>query len=127
MNTAALNTLIFRLVSISIISLGFMSFSNAAVIGTSDLLATEQHEQHLVEISNVLAREDIRTRLVSYGVSPDEVAERVQNLTPAELSELRNGLDSQIAGGDAVSLIGTVFLVLLVLELVGVTDVFKSF
>ncbi len=35
-------------------------------------------------------------------------------------------MDRQIAGGDALSLIGAVFLVLLILELVGVTDVFKS-
>ena len=36
-------------------------------------------------------------------------------------------LPSQVAGGDIIGLIGAVFVVLLILELVGVTDIFKSF
>jgi hypothetical protein len=39
---------------------------------------------------------------------------------------LEGSLDRQIAGGDAIAVIGVVFLVLLILELVGVTDIFKS-
>ena len=32
-----------------------------------------------------------------------------------------------LAGGDVVAIVGVVFIVLLILELVGVTDIFKSF
>ena len=35
-------------------------------------------------------------------------------------------IDQQIAGGDILAVIGIVFVVLLILELVGVTDIFKS-
>jgi len=38
-----------------------------------------------------------------------------------------DGIENQVAGSDALAVIGVVFLVLMILELVGVTDIFKSF
>ena len=55
------------------------------------------------------------------------MVERLNGLSHAELLELEGQLDSQVAGGDIIGLIGAVFVVLLILELVGVTDIFKSF
>ncbi len=55
------------------------------------------------------------------------VEERLNGLSTAELMALEGRLDSHLAGGDAIAVIGVVFLVLLILELVGVTDIFKSF
>jgi hypothetical protein len=52
---------------------------------------------------------------------------RVRGLTTAELLALESRIEQQVAGaGDALTLIGAVFLVLLILELLGVTDIFKS-
>jgi hypothetical protein len=39
---------------------------------------------------------------------------------------LRAQIDSLPAGGDAIAVIGVVFLVLLILELVGVTNIFTK-
>jgi uncharacterized membrane protein (Fun14 family) len=39
---------------------------------------------------------------------------------------LADGLDEAPAGGDALAVIGIVFLVLLILELTGVIDIFKK-
>jgi hypothetical protein len=36
-------------------------------------------------------------------------------------------MEQMPAGGDALAIIGIVFLVLLILEAVGVTDIFKKF
>jgi hypothetical protein len=47
-------------------------------------------------------------------------------LSDSELLLLEAEMDRQVAGGDALAVIGTVFLVLLILELVGVTDIFKK-
>ena len=51
---------------------------------------------------------------------------RVDQMTSAELASFESSLNQGIVGGDALAIIGTVFLVLLILELVGVTDIFKS-
>jgi hypothetical protein len=55
------------------------------------------------------------------------VVERLNGLSHAELMELEGQLESQVAGGDVIAVIGVVFVVLMILELVGVTDIFKSF
>jgi len=65
--------------------------------------------------------------LQAFGVDQAIVQERLQGLTQAELITLESQFNQQIAGGDALGIIGAVFLVLLILELVGVTDIFKSF
>lgn len=119
---------IIQLVSIAIMSLGFAQFSAAGVIGSSDLISAEQRVDRISRIEALVARADVAEQLQRFGVTAAVVSTRVQNLTDSELVELEQSIDRQIAGGtDAVGVIGVVFLVLMILELVGVTDVFKSF
>jgi hypothetical protein len=75
----------------------------------------------------LLVQDQVAKQLQAFGVDADDVSLRLQGMTTAELINLEGQLDSQIAGGGALGVIGTVFLVLLILELVGVTDIFKSF
>ena len=74
----------------------------------------------------MLASDSVARQLESLGVDKALVAERVQALSDAELRLLEQEMDAQAAGGDALALIGAVFLVLLILEVLGVTDVFKK-
>jgi hypothetical protein len=75
----------------------------------------------------LLARADVAAQLEAFGVDKDQVVERLNGLSTAELLELEGKIEEQIAGGnDILVIIGIVFLVLLILDLTGVTDVFKS-
>ena len=74
----------------------------------------------------LLARADVAEQLEAYGVDKAQVVERLNGLSTAELLELEGNIDEQIAGGDILAVIGIVFVVLLILDLTGVTDVFKS-
>ena len=116
-----------RLVSVSIICMGFAQAAPAGMIGTAYLLDDESRAASLSRIELVLAREDVGRQLESLGVDKATVMERLDGLSNAELLELEGKLDSQIAGGDILGLIGAVFVVLLILELVGVINIFKSF
>ena len=64
--------------------------------------------------------------MLALGVDPAAVDARVARLTDAELRSLAERMDAMPAGGDALAVIGVVFLVLLILELVGVIDIFKK-
>jgi hypothetical protein len=64
--------------------------------------------------------------MVSLGVDPAEVNGRLAALTDAEIAVLAQKLDQLPAGGDALAVLGIVFLVLLVLELTGTIDIFKK-
>lgn len=117
---------ILRAVSISMVCLGFAQVAPAGMISTSQFVENEARVESLSRIEMLLAREDVAKQMVALGVQPQQVMERLDAMTTAELLELESRFDEQIAGGDALALIGAVFLVLLILELVGVTDIFKS-
>jgi hypothetical protein len=118
---------LMRLVSVSIICMGFAQVAPAGMIGTAHLVDRESRAASLSRIEILLAREDVGRQLEAFGVDRALVTERLNGLSHAELMELEGQLDSQVAGGDIIGLIGAVFVVLLILELVGVTDIFKSF
>ena len=65
--------------------------------------------------------------MAAMGVAPDDIDARVARLTDPELRALADRMQEMPAGGDALAIIGIVFLVLLILEAVGVIDVFKKF
>lgn len=102
------------------------STSYAAVIGTEHYLGALEREQALDRIDAVLAREEVRERLEQLGVDPAQAFERAAALSDAELIALAENLEELPAGGDLLGVIGIVFVVLLILELVGVTNVFNK-
>ena len=118
---------IFKLVSIAMLSLGFAQYSAAGPVGTTDLMSIDLRGERISKIEALVARADVAVQLEKYGVTPELVTARVHNLTNEELLELEQSIDQQVAGADAIGVIGVVFLVLMILELVGVTDIFKSF
>jgi hypothetical protein len=116
-----------RLVSVSIICMGFAQAAPAGMIGTAYMVDEESRATSLSRIEVLLARQDVSRQLEAFGVDRALVVERLNGLSHAELMELEGQLDEQVAGGDVVAIVGVVFIVLLILELVGVTDIFKSF
>jgi len=63
--------------------------------------------------------------MVSLGVDPVQAQARVAAMSPAELNRLSAELDKLPAGG-ILALIGAVFVVLLILEITGVTHIFTN-
>lgn len=113
-------------VSLTLICGGFSQASYAGVIETGYLVDQETRAARLDRVEVLLASGTVARQLESLGVDKALVAERIQGLSDSELLLLEKEMDKQLAGGDALAVIGTVFLVLLILELVGVTDIFKS-
>ncbi len=126
MHSIMLQNFVVRFVSLALLSLGLAQTSGAAMIGTQQVVQSEVRDGRLTRVETILAREDVVRQLVAFGVDPLAVQSRVGNMTDAELLALEGKLDQQIAGGGgALVVIGVVFVVLIVLEIVGVIDVFK--
>ncbi len=126
MHSSMLRNFVLRLVSLSLLSLGFAHTSGAAMISTQQLVQSEARDASLTRVDAILARDDVARQLVAFGVDPQAVQLRVGNMTDTELLALEGKLDKQVAGGSAVGIIGAVFLVLIILEVVGITDIFKK-
>ncbi|TAK40148.1 MAG: hypothetical protein EPO30_00825 [Lysobacteraceae bacterium] len=99
--------------------------ASAAVINTRDALSAEARAATEDSVRSTLARDDVRQAMERLGVDPLDAQARVASLSDAELMRMQGELDRLPAGGDAIAVIGVVFLVLLILELVGVTNIFN--
>lgn len=114
------------LLSVSVLALGFQQPALAGVVGTAEAVAAARGESPRAAVEATLARADVRAELAAMGVDPAAVAGRVAALSDEEVASLAGQIDSAPAGGDALAVIGIVFVVLIILELVGVIDIFKK-
>lgn len=114
------------LVSLSLVSLGLSTPAAAGIVGTADAVAAVQQQDHRNAVQDVLARADVRAQMVGLGVDPAEVEARIAALTDAEVATLASRLEGAPAGGDALAVVGIVFVVLMILEFTGVIDIFKK-
>jgi hypothetical protein len=98
--------------------------AQAGVVGTEAAFAGATLDADRARLSDAFAREDVRAMLVARGVDPAVVQERIAGLTAAEVERLNAQMDQLPAGGDALGVIVFIFLLLLLTDLLGWTDVF---
>jgi hypothetical protein len=100
----------------------------AALVGTETVLNTAQGHEARQHVKQILDRQHIQKVLRAQGVSAEEAKARVDALSDAEAVRLVEKLDQLPAGGDALgTVIGAalvVFIVLLITDILGYTDVF---
>jgi hypothetical protein len=111
---------------LSLLSLAVPPTAVAGIVGTDQAISLEQRGMYLDRINATLARQDVRDTMLSMGVDPTEVGARVGALTDAELATLAQRMEQAPAGGDVLVVVGIVFVVLIILEFVGVIDIFKN-
>ena len=125
MSRALLNTTVCLLVALFCITSTLVPASRAAIIDTQDYL--QRSERYGVpEIAALIDREDVQRQLVELGVDPDEARERLNSLTAGELRLLQERMDELPASGSVLAVLGAVLVVLIVLEILGVTNIFTK-
>lgn len=100
--------------------------AGAGIVGTEYMVTQEARAVSLDRIENVLAGEAVAAQLEAWGVAPGVVSARLAALSDVELQQLASSMESDPAGGDVLVVVGIVFVVLLILELVGVTNIFRG-
>ena len=79
-------------------------------------------------LKRFISRNDIKKTLISQGIDPDEAKARVDSLSDSEVIEVADKIEQLPAGGGPFgAIIGAaliVFLVLLLTDILGYTDVF---
>jgi hypothetical protein len=112
---------------VAVLNLGSPLVAQAGVIGTLQAVESQNRAADLATVNSALARQQVRAQLGAMGVDAAQVDSRIAAMTDAELRSLAGEIENLPAGADALAVIGIVFLVLLILEAVGVLDIFKSF
>jgi len=100
----------------------------AALISTDRVIDKSEIAADRAQVAAFLARDDVRRHLQTMGVTPDEAAARIAVMSDTEVRQVAARIDELPAGQDVagalISAALIIFLVLLVTDLMGVTDVF---
>lgn len=113
------------ILSVAIFNMGVTQAALAAIVDTGTLVAPNR-EADLIAVRAQLDRAEVREQMQKMGVDAENVDARIAGLNDRELHQLATDMQNAPAGGDILALIGAVFVVLLILELVGVIDIFKK-
>lgn len=98
--------------------------SDGGLVGTQAALDAEHTTDARERIHDVLARDDVREQLKAQGVDPADVEARVAALSDAEARQMADQLEEMPAGASVVGALFAVFVILLVTDILGLTNVF---
>jgi len=118
------NRFIPKLLVITMLYLSGFSSVNAVMITSTDLVAQQQDQQARDRLLQLLERQEVKDALMERGVDPAMAAQRVSSMTADEVRVMNQKMDELPAGGDFLSVVVFVFLVLLFTDIMGWTDVF---
>jgi hypothetical protein len=118
---------IFLIISLVCISMPY-GYASAAIIETEIAKDSIEGKQARNYILGVLAREEVQAVLTAQGIDSQEAKRRLDSLTDAEVIRFAKEIKQLPAGGGAFgTIVGAaliVFLVLLITDIMGFTDVF---
>lgn len=96
----------------------------AAPVSTGELLQSESQQVDRARLQRLLEREDVTERLQALGVDPEQAKQRVANLSAEEIQMLNKRLGELPAGGDVLGIVVLFFLVFIITDAIGATDIF---
>jgi hypothetical protein len=88
----------------------------ASLIETDTYLKNEQIDNAREKINIFLSKDKMIQLMLNQGINPEEVSNRIANLSDQEIIKISERIDNLPAGGDAIAfVVGILVIVLLVL------------
>lgn len=122
MNTT--KRLIASLLIASTTLMGLPLTANAGIVSSETTLTAGAAEANRDRVNTFLARADVRQAMEARGVDSANALERVQSMSDAEVSQVAGRIDQAPAGGEILGVLFTIFIILLVTDILGLTKVF---
>jgi hypothetical protein len=95
----------------------------AEMVDTPTMLNHEERSTQVDMVETYLAQEEVRLQMEALGVDPLMAAERVASLTDAQLQQLAFNIQDAPAGGGALGVVIAVLVIVLLLEILGITNI----
>jgi hypothetical protein len=118
----AFNRAVARVLIVCTFALGLPLPATAGMIGTDQAAAYTGAERDTVK--RFLEREDVRERMQALGVDPAAAQARVDAMTDEEVGRIAGRIDQLPAGAGIIGVLFTVFIILLITDILGLTKVF---
>lgn len=103
---------------------GQMTPAYAAMTSTPSVVQQEQLKVERSELLQALDREGVQQQLEAYGVDAEAAKQRVAAMTDEEVRQLNARLDEMPAGGDVLGIALLVFIIFIITDMLGATDIF---
>lgn len=109
---------------VSSATMGLPLTAHAGIVSTDTVLSTATQSAQRDQVNAFFLRADVRQALQAQGVDGDAAVARVNAMSDTEVAQLAGRIDQAPAGGDVLGLLFTIFIVLLVTDILGLTKVF---
>ena len=126
MHSTALKRLFIYFLVVLLPGASLCTTASAGVIDSRDLVHEQLTTDQRSELLALLSRDDVAAQLTEYGVDPVTAQMRVSSLTDAEVASLHQKIDELPAGSGVLGTIALVLLILILLDIAGVTDIFPK-
>ena len=111
------------LLSISLIMLPMFN-AQAAMVANAQVIDRMQQQTDRDAVLQLLQQKEARDYLISMGVQPRDVEQRVNMMTSEELAQLNAQMAELPAGGDILGLLLLLFIIFIITDIIGATDIF---
>ena len=107
-------------------ALMIMSLNNAgaAIVGNDVVFSHMQHNSAKAELLQTINRSDVKQQFLSLGVNAADVESRINLMTDEEIAQLNQQIDELPAGGDVLGILLVIFIVFVITDVIGATDIF---
>jgi formate-dependent phosphoribosylglycinamide formyltransferase (GAR transformylase) len=100
------------------------SAATAAMVSTGTMISEQQVQVDRQQLLSMLEKQQVQTKLADMGVSEDQVRDRINSLTPQELSDFQQQLAEAPAGEGVVGIIVLFLVIFIVTDMLCATDIF---
>ena len=104
--------------------MGLPLTANAGIVSTETTLTSDAAVANRDQVTSFLARADVQKAMQERGVNGSDALQRVESMSDAEVAQLAGRIDRAPAGGEILGVLFTVFIILLVTDILGLTKVF---
>lgn len=111
------------LVTSQLLVVAQVPLAQAAMVGTGEVLQAQQQQVDRQQLLAMLDDRGVRDKLASLGVEREQVEQRIQSLTNAELAQFNQQLSEAPAGG-IIGIIVLFLVIFIITDLLCATDLF---
>ena len=111
------------ILSLLLLSISF-SQVQAAIITNAQVINQTQQINDKEALLQTIKRIDVQQQLLGLGVTTAELESRINQMTQQEIAQLNQQINELPAGGDALGLIVLIFIIFVITDVIGATDIF---
>lgn len=101
-----------------------MGQAQAAIVSNSQVIYQVQQANDKAALLQTIRSVDVQQQLLGMGVTTAEIESRVNQMTQEEIAQLNQQINELPAGGGVLGVIALVFIVFVITDVIGATDIF---